>query len=457
MLTSIANSLGAGSGLNVSQLVDDLASASRDPKIKRLDELVQQNQARISAVGQARSDLDSFATTLENLVTEGSLRSQPTISDDNAMGAQAKSGVKLGDYSGEFEILQLARAQSVYSALVPTADTAVGEGAMTLSVGGTDFNITIDSTNNSLTGLADAINATGSGVKASVINDAGSVRLVLKGATGADKAFTLTADAGGDPGLQQFAYGTGGTMTLAQGANDAQVRVDGILFTRNSNSIDDIVPGLTLQLKKAAPGEIISIGTTRPTDALRQTISDFVSVFNGMKKSLQSARDLSNGASGLRALERELTAMTGNALTSDPNISRLSDIGISTSRDGSLVIDEAKLSAVLASNPDAVEAMFNPIRDASHTAETDPGIAGALDAIRDKALASGGSIDGLSKQLQSEADSISKNRERIETTESNYRARLEKQFGSLDARLASLHATQSYLEQQIKLWNSSDN
>lgn len=457
MLTSIASSLGAGSGINVSQLVEDLASASRDPKIKRLDELVQQNQARISAVGKARSDLDSFATTLENLLTQGSLRSQPTISNETVMSAEAKSGVKLGDYSGEFEVLQLAHSQSVYSALVAGVDTPVGEGAMTLSVGGTNFNITIDSTNNSVAGLAAAINAAGSGVKASVINDAGSVRLVLKGATGAANAFTLSADAGGDPGLQQFAYGGSGAMTLAQNANDAQVRVDGILFTRASNSVDDIVPGMTLQLKKAAPGEIISIGATRPTDALRQTIADFVSVFNDMKQSLKAARDLSNGASGLRALERELTAMTGNPLTSDPNISRLSDIGVSTSRDGSLVIDEAKLSAVLASNPDAVEAMFNPLRDANHTAETDPGIAGALDAIRDKAMASGGSIDGLTKQLQTEADSITKNRERIETTESNYRARLEKQFGSLDARIASLHATQSYLEQQIKLWNSSTN
>lgn len=457
MLTSIANSLGAGSGLNVSQLVNDLATASRDPKIKRLDELVQQNQARISAVGKARSDLDSFATTLENLVTQGSLRSQPTISNETVMGAQAKAGVKLGNYSGEFEVLQLAHSQSVYSALVASASTAVGAGTMTLSVGSTNFNITIDSTNNSVTGLADAINATGSGVKASVINDAGSVRLVLKGATGAANAFTLTADAGSDPGLQQFSYGGSGTMSLAQSANDAQVRVDGILFTRDKNSIDDIVPGLTLQLKKAVPGEIVSVGATRPTGALRQTISDFVSVFNDMKKSLKSARDLSNGASGLRALERELTAMAGNALTSDPNISRLSDIGISTGRDGSLTIDDAKLSAVLASNPDAVEAMFNPLRDANHTTTSDPGIAGALDAIRDKAIASGGSIEGLTKQLQNEADSISKSRAKIETTESNYRARLEKQFGSLDTRLASLRATQSYLEQQIKLWSSSSN
>jgi flagellar hook-associated protein 2 len=84
----------------------------------------------------------------------------------------------------------------MHSGLLTSASNPVGIGNLTLTVGGTTHAITIDATNNSLTGLADAINASGSGVRASIVADQGQVRLVLKGETGAAKAFALSADAG---------------------------------------------------------------------------------------------------------------------------------------------------------------------------------------------------------------------------------------------------------------------
>ena len=453
MIGNIANSLGFGSGINVSQLVSDLATASRAPKAERFDALAKTSQAKISAVAQARADLDSFADTLANLVSTGSLGSQLTVTDDNALAASALPNAQLGKLAAEVEIRQLARAQTMHSGLLPSASNPIGIGILTLSVGGNIHAIAINSANNSLTGLADAINASRSGVRASIVADQGQFRLVLKGETGAAKAFALSADPGADPALSALAT-TG--LVQSQAASDAVVRVDGVEFNRPSNTITDIVPGVSLNLKKAEVGSLIALGSIRPADALKQTIADFVTVFNQLQTSLKEARQTVGGASNLRALDRQLTALVSKALTGNAGINSLSDIGIKTDRSGTLVLDTAKLDAALASNSDAVEALFNPPRDATRTFLTDPGLAFALDEIRDSALAPGGTLESLGKALQAEATTLTKNRERMEAREDAYRARLEKQYASLDARLSVFKATQAYLEQQIKLWSNEN-
>ena len=105
----------------------------------------------------------------------------------------------------------------------------------------------------------------------------------------------------------------------------------------------------------------------------------------------------------------------------------------------------------------AVEALFNPRRDATHTEQSDPGIAFVLDAIRDKAVGVNGAIDRVSKSLDTKKENLADQLEKIEEREDAYRKRLEKQYGSLEAKLAAFKATQSYLEQQIKLWSNQGN
>jgi flagellar hook-associated protein 2 len=456
MANSIINSLGAGSGINVSQLVSDLAAASREPKVGRINTLSQQNQARISAVAQARADLDGFADSLGQMVSDGTLRSTPTVSDDSVLSATTRAGLHADSFSASIDVTQLARAQTVFSGVVADRTAAIGAGTMTLTVGGTAYAITIDATNNSLNGLANAINASGSGVNASIIADDGGYRMILKGATGEAKAFTLAADGGADPGLTNFAYGSGGGMTLGQAAADAMFSVDGIAFSRPTNIIDDVIPGMSLTLKKAAPGQPVDIGASRPLDMIRQTVADFVAVYNQLKKSLESAANMSGATRSLSQLESELTALVGKAVTSDPTINKLADIGISTTRDGVLSLDSAKLEKALAANAGAVEALFNPRRDATHNETTDMGLAGALDALRDKAVAKDGLLDRVTKSLDAKKASLAETLEKIEDRESAYRARLEKQFGTLDARLGALKATQTYLEQQIEMWTNQN-
>jgi flagellar hook-associated protein 2 len=454
MVSSIASSLGLGSGIDIAKLVSDLSEASRAPKVARLNTLTQQNQTRISALAQARSNLDGFADSLNQMVADGTLRSTPSVSNDSVLGATARAGLTADSFAATVTVNQLARAQTAYSGIVADKSAAIGTGTMTLTVGGVAKTITIDSSNDSLDGLAKAINASGAGVTATLVADEGGSRIVLKGATGEANAFTLTADAGADPGLSNFTYGAGGSMTLGQSAANAQFTVDGVAFSRASNIIDDVLPGVSMTLKKAAPGEPVDIGASRPLDMIRQTVGDFVDVYNQMMQSIKSASSYTGASSSLRELERELSGLLNKVLTSDSGINKLSDIGISTTKDGVLTVDKAKLDKALEKDASAVEALFNPRRDDTHTTATDPGIAFALDAIRDKAVAKDGVIDRISTSLSDKSTSLAKELDKIETREEAYRARLEKQYGKLDAKLAALKATQTYLEQQIELWNN---
>jgi len=457
MVTSIANSLGFGSGLDIKQLVTDLSSASRDPKVARISTLTTQNQAQISAVAQARSDLEGFADSLQQMIDDGSLRSTPTVSDDSVLSVTARAGLSADSFSATVVVNSLARAQTAYSGIVADKSAAIGTGTMTLSVGGVNKTITIDATNNSLEGLATAINASGAGVTASIVADTGGSRIVLKGATGEANDFTLAADAGADPALAAFGYGAGGGMSLGQSAANATFTIDGIAYSRATNSIDDVIPGMALTLKKAAPGQPVDIGASRPLDMIRQTVGDFVSVYNQLKKSLTAAAGMSGTTSSLRSLERELSDMVNKVLTSGSGISRLSDIGISSAKDGTLTLDSAKLEKALTADAGAVEALFSPRRDATHTATTDPGIAGILDAIRDKAVASDGAIGRISKSLADKSSSLAEQLEKVEEREAAYKARLEKQYSALDVKLNAFKATQAYLEQQIKMWTNQNN
>lgn len=452
MTSSIISNLGMGSGIDTVKLVADLAAASREPKIERMATLTQANQTRISAMAKARSNLEGFADSLELMVSDGTLRSLATSSDESVISVTARSGLNADHINASFVVSQLARAQTNFSAIVADKAAPIGQGTMTLSVDGQNFAITIDSSNDSLTGLAQAINSSGSGVTASLISDQGGVHLVLKGQTGAANSFSLTADAGGDANLANFA--TDGGMQVGQTATNAEFTVDGIAYSRSTNTVDDVLEGLSISLKKASPGQLVDIGATRPLDMLRQTVGDFVDVFNQLKDSITEASKLSGVTTGMRQLEQELTSMISKMLTSHGSINKLTDIGVSINRDGKLTLDTAKLDRVLANDAGAVEAMFNPLRDATHNSNSDPGIAGVLDALRDKAVASGGVIDRISNSLQQRSDSLTEQLQKIEDREAAYKKRLEKQYSGLDAKLAAYKATQSYLEQQIEIWNN---
>jgi len=382
--SSILTSLGAGSGIDTDALVTGLVSASFDPKDSALKTKEDANTAKISSLGTLTGGIDAFANALQQLVAGGTLKSQPSTSDSSVVTATAQNGTNISSLSAQIEVRQVATAQSLVSPYLASSTTAVGLGGLTLTTGtgasARTFNITIDASNNTLAGLATAINATNtgstpSGLTASVVTDANGARLVVKGQTGSANSFTITAN-GADPDLTRFAStGTGAQMAQAQPAQDAIIRMDGVDTTHTTNTVTDLIAGVTLNLVSARPGTSITLGVTRPTDAIAQAVNDYVSAYNSLKSEIDAATAIGSGGTGqgplygnsaIREMQRQLQKITSTALSSYPNGPQtLAEIGVSTGQDGTLSVDANKLAKALSAYPDAVEAMFNPTQRSS--------------------------------------------------------------------------------------------
>jgi flagellar hook-associated protein 2 len=529
--TSIAASLGIGSGLDINAMVTGLADAAKQPKLDLITKRDTANKAKISALGQVSSGIDSFASALTSLISGGSLFTQPSVSDPSVFTAAAVPGARLAGLSATVEVRQLALAQVLSSATVTRTDP-VGQGVLTIAVGASSVDVTIDATNDNLDGLAKAINDKNAGVTASVVTDSLGARLVVKGRSGAANAFTLSVPGGTTSGLERFASGA---MTVAQGAQDALVRVDGVDIARATNSFSDVIAGVQIDLKNAKPGTNVAVGVTRPTAAISQGIQDFVSAYNELmgvigtatKADASGAPGVLRGDIGVSALQRQLAKLPTAILSSTGSgVHTLAEIGVSTNRDGTLSVDAVKLQNALATDPDGVEALFNPTQYtsspfltvaspigrvapgtytvsnilaavgagdasgmvgdiamtgtgpnlvapqtspaaglvlavtgnvASATITIDPGLGGALKAIRDGLRATGGAFATTQKRLSDEATRISKDSDDLNIRSDKYYNQLLTSFTAMDRQVSAFKATQSYLEQQVKMWTNNSN
>ncbi|MGE0773652.1 MAG: flagellar filament capping protein FliD [Sphingomonadaceae bacterium] len=369
--SGIANSLGIGGGIDTASLIEQLTAASRGPKDAILKAKEELNTAQISAVGQASSAISGFSTALTQLISGGTLFTQPTVSDSNVLGASALPGARIGSLSTQIEVMQLAQSQSLVSENLADVSAPVGKGVITLTTKNGDFAVTVDDSNNNLIGLARAINLKGAGVTASIVEDTAGARLVLKGGSGAEQWFTLAVDPGAEPDLLRFAYdpNISGGMTRAQEPQDALLKLDGVSVSRSSNTISDLIEGVKIDLKAANPGTTIALGASRPTAAIKQAVTDVVDTYNALKETLDELTKAASGSSaagplrsdtGVRMLRQQLSRLTATVLASGGSYSTLAEIGVATQRDGSLTVDAARLDAAIANDPDSVEALFNP-------------------------------------------------------------------------------------------------
>lgn len=535
MTSSIGYALGIGSGIDIKALVDGLAAAARDPKEALIVRREESNQAKLSALSEISSAIDFFASSLSTLIGGGSLFSQPSVSAPELMSAAAVPGARIGDLSAQIEILQIAQAQTVHSVRLGDRGDPVGQGTLTLATARGSFEVVVDASNDSLDGLAKAINDAKAGVTASVLTDAHGARLMIKSATGEAQAFTLSVADGTSSGIERFAFGDGvtGGMTLAQSAQDALLKLDGIEVSRASNSFSDLIPGVQIDLKKAQAGTTVSLGATRPTAAIEQAVGDFVAVYNELLAviSEKTAAGGAAGASGplrgdigVRDMQRQLAQLSTMTLVSQGSGPKtLAEIGVRTNRDGTLSLDEARLKSLLASDPEGVEALFNPSQHSSSpfvtiksavgrvkpgvyqvtdiiagdpasgkidgvaaissgpnlvgpassaavglilgiapgatsaTISIDPGLGGALQSIRDTLRARNGPFAVTQERLSKESRAIADDREAMERRADNYYNQLLNTFTSMERQVSAFKATQSYLDQQIKMWTADRN
>ena len=461
--TSITTALGIGSGIDTKSLVTSLVSAVRDPKEQVINNRQSLTSARISALASASSSLDTFADALSSLLSGTGYSGTPASNDTSIATVSLLPGGVPKGLPAQLEVQQLAAARTLASVPVSgaTAASPVGEGELTLTVNGQNATITIGSGNNSYTGLAAAINGAGLGVTASVVTDTQGTRLVMKGATGADNDFSLTSVSGDD--LAAFAWsGTNSsTMVSMVAPQDAIVRIDGVEQHYASNTVDTAIANLRIDLNKAAPGSTVTLATTEPTTTMRDLMVEFVDAYNTLLKGLNTATSTGadaassgvlNGDASIRDMRRQLATMTSTQLSATGSYKTLTDLGVATNRDGMLKLDTEILDKAIAADPSAVTQMLNP----AVTSATSPGLAGMMDAVRDKIQQKDGSLATSKAKYEDLAEKLTAQLEKLDTQMTNYEAQLTTVYSKMETRLTALKATQSYLEQQIEIWNNSD-
>ncbi len=229
-----------GSVINVSSLVSQLVAATEGPQQTQIANQTSAVTANISALGTLQSALSTFQQSLSSLSTPGAFNSETaTSSDDTTVTATADASAPSGNYA--VTVANLASAQQLLSApVVGGSSVAVGTGTLSLSLGGASFNVAITSSDDTLAGIASAINsASGNpGIGATVIQGTDGAHLLLSSTqSGLANTIAVTETDGGN-GLASLTYGTGnlGHYTLAAPAKDASFSVAGVAFTSPSNT-----------------------------------------------------------------------------------------------------------------------------------------------------------------------------------------------------------------------------
>ncbi|GGY70827.1 flagellar filament capping protein FliD [Marinobacter zhanjiangensis] len=373
------SSLGIGSGVLNSDLVDKLVSAERAPTENRLTRETQQAEAMLSAYGKLRSAVTELRLPMRQLSAPDNLKAFSASSSNEDIGVSVDATkASRGTYSVEVTSLASAQALASRDVFADRDSTSVGQGALELSVGDKNTSITIDGSNDTLQGLANAINESDAGVSAGVIDTGNGYQLVLSAdETGTANAVSMSVsgDSGGtntdDLGLSRFAFNTG--MDVGAGleqtiaATDAKMSINGVQVTRSTNTFENVIDGLTFDIKAEGTS---TIKVDQDLGAVADRVQGFVDKFNGLQSTIDSLAgfnseagvgSLLTGDSTVRNIQNQLRSVLTRVVPGmeGANVRSMADVGITTDWEtGGLEFDRAKFEEQLKANPDDVTALF---------------------------------------------------------------------------------------------------
>jgi len=438
-MSSIISSLGAGSGIDVTNLISSLVEAERAPTESRLDTREAKLDAQISAYGALKSALSEFQSLVSVTADNDTFNARSVAFPDTDIVTpnSISAGAQVGSY--QIEVQKVAKAQSLVLESAADKDTSLGlSGKLTLEFGawsytGVDTDIpdsfsvnadkdalTLDvATNDSLTSIAQKLNDADVGVTASVLKIDNQYQLVVNLPSGANNAVRITSDNTASLGVLEFNETTYADVTETQQASDAVIVVNGLTVNRESNKLDDVIEGFDFNLNRDAEGEFVTFTVEADTAIAEQAIRDLVEGFNlfvtTAKGITGSSRDEENNlvkgdlttdtvAKSLVSRIRETMNAAVEGL--DGTFKALASIGIRTNLDGSLAVDEKTFSDALTNNFADIEALFAPtaksesarvqVGQGSQISKTQTG-AYAIEITQDatQGVLTGGIISGL--------------------------------------------------------------
>ncbi|MGZ5054851.1 MAG: flagellar filament capping protein FliD [Methylobacter sp.] len=456
---AITSSLGIGSGMDINGIVTQLITAEGQPQFNAIKRQETAANALVSGLGSLKSALSTFQTAVQKLNDINLFKTTKVVSSNEAI-VKVTSGAGSVAGSHTLQITSLATKQSSTTSTEFAGSTdVVGSGTMTFTVGTkTPFSLTIDSSNNTLAGIRDAINnsASNNGVTASIINvnnstNTGTIsKLVLTAKdTGVANAFSVAVT--GDAGLSRLNTSTPANYTSVAAA-DANILVDGQAATRSSNVITDVLQGVTLNLQSgAALGTNVNVDITLDNAAIKQTVTDFVTAYNAMESTTDSLGKFagttggSNGAlfgdSTLRSVRHDLRSLASDPVTSaSSSFNTLKTIGIDIDKNGVMTLDSTKLDQALSTNLSSVSDVFS----------SSNGVATRLNSKITQYLQTGGPLDTRQTSLNKQLKGLSDQRSAVQLHLDNEQAVLMKQYIAMDTAVGQFQSMGAFLTKQLK-------
>ncbi|TVP56605.1 MAG: flagellar cap protein FliD [Halomonadaceae bacterium] len=367
------SALGIGSGILNSDLVDQLAEAERKPTELRLDRREVEAEAKLSALGKIQSAVTELRLPARQLSDPDALRRFEGTSSNPAVGVSVDNdNVSRGSFSVNVD--QVAEAQALATGSFQDRDsTAVGTGTLTFQVGEESKTITLDDSNNTLSGLAAAINEGNFGVSASVLDTGNGFRMVMSSnETGVANEIRITAE--GDADLQRFGTENlgeqGSFLTESTAAKDALVRINGIDVVRSSNTIDGVIDGVTFTANEVTTSAA-RVDITQDVAGATERVQNLVDAFNALQDLVneftafdaeKGEGSLLTGDSAVRNTMTQIRRDLGQVVPGLENsaVRSLADVGISTNFEtGKLDFSVSRFQEQLKNHPDDVAALFS--------------------------------------------------------------------------------------------------
>lgn len=438
------SALGVGSGLDLNQIVGDLLNAERVPKETRFNQREERIEAQISAYGNLRNGIEQLGGALGSL-SGFELSQSASVSDASVASVTADGTAANGSFS--LEVNQLAQAQSIASAPgdFADADAEVGAGQLEIQVGGGNA-ITINvEEGDTLRDLRNAINEADAGVTASIVNDGNGARLVLNAnETGADN--TITVSATEDPAGSGLARLDGNNLVETRAAQDAEAVINGLTVTSSSNTLDDAVEGLSIELQNTSTGPV-NVSVREDQGELRQALQAFVEQYNalvGQTRELTSYNAEEDEASVLTgdSTVRGIRSRLGDALMQpaqvpDANAQTLSELGIVSNRDGTLNFDTSRFNQAMDNN--SFDSIAEVVRE----------VGGRMEGVTNTLVGADGLIGARTDGLRNDLERIGQQRERLDIRLERMEERLIGQFSRMDSAVAQMQSTGDFLTGQL--------
>ena len=461
MAVDFLGALGAGSDIDTASLVESLVMAERSPKETVINRKLDTVESTISAYGEVLSSLSLLETAFSGLNDAKDfadytldVTGNETATFTTAFTVSATTDVEAGSINS-VSVTSIATPErwSTTNKFL-SANTAINDGdAFDIVVTDADGNpTTINVTGGTVSSVAEAINDADIGVRARIVDTGeipnGFVITLESTAPGASNAFSVTS-------TDSQANTLGFSQLSGGAATNAQLNVNGIAIERPSNTIDDLIDGMTLNLIAPTSGTA-TISVTQNNDDVKARIVNLVDAYNISKDKFSDLMTVggANENSGLLSgdgtmrfvANRVKGLFTGASSTATEDVSYLNDIGVSFNRYGVLEIDEDRLNTALNENFSDVVSMFSADTDnQSFFGDADRGLAGdAMATLRDM-MATDGALLRATSTLQSRADDYADALEDLDRRMESLQARYMAQFTAMETAIDQINSTKEYL------------